>query len=113
MFSQPILSRGDRRVGYLIYKAFSNGDTLKSWQEAVSNLKIPYEQYLSEKSLNYSFPWNFIHHGISENYLKNEWKLAIKGKRSPICMQGCIRCNLCGSKKTEIKNNKCLIKVVN
>jgi len=113
MYTQPILSRGDRRIGNLIFKAFSKGDTLNTWRKAVLELCIPYDQYLSEKSLTYHFPWDFIHHGISDDYLKNEWKLALKGKRSPICMQGCIRCSLCENKKSEVENKRCLIKVMN
>jgi len=109
MFIQPILSRGDRSVGKILYSAFLNGNTYKAWKTEIINSDIS-EQYFKEKPISYIFPWEFINHGISRNYLENEWLLAKQGKLSPACFNGCVRCELC-KKIITYDDKKCQVKV--
>jgi len=111
MLIQPILSRGDRRVGNILYEAYKNGDTMKAWKDALKNSKISTEICTNEKPLNYIFPWEFINHGIDRKYLENEWKLARMGKTSPTCFNGCSRCNLCNN-TIKISEEKCQKKLM-
>jgi len=106
MIIQPFLSRGDRRVGKILYEAYINGDSENAWNKALKNSKIPNNIYLNEKPISYKFPWEFINHGINRKYLENEWKLSQKGLLSPPCSNRCSRCGLCKN-QININEKKC------
>ena len=46
--------------------------------------------------MNEVLPWDFIDNGIKKEFLKKEYKLALKEKESDICDVGnCDRCGVC------------------
>jgi len=99
LFIQPILSRGDRRIGNVIYEAYKNGDDVKSWKEALNKFSINYKIYFKEKKLNEILPWSMIDSGVNELYLKNEWKKALKSELSLPCeLYKCKKCGVCLNK---------------
>lgn len=103
---EGVLARGDRRVAAVIETAYKNGALYDSWSEHFHN-EIWMEAFetcgvdlnfytVRERSLDETFPWDFIDAGVSKDFLKREWLQAVKGQVTPNCRQ---RCSACGALK--------------
>ncbi len=101
---EAVLSRGDRRLGEVIYRAWKLGSTFDAWSEHFN-----YENWLrafSEtglepgfyahrvRSLDELLPWAHIDVGITTAFLKREYERAIEGRGTPDCRYQA--CNACG-----------------
>jgi len=102
---EAVLSRGDRRLGKVIYRAWQLGSTFDAWDE-----RFYYENWLrafEEAGLELSFyahrersrdevlPWAHIDTGVTGAFLKREYQRALKGKETSDCRyQPCITCGL-------------------
>jgi radical SAM family uncharacterized protein len=102
---EATLSRGDRRLGKVIYRAWQLGSTFDAWSEHFS-----YENWLrafNESGLEPSFyahrvrplnellPWAHIDIGVTTAFLKREYQRALEGKETPDCRyKGCNACGL-------------------
>ena len=75
-YIQSLLSRGDRRVGKILVTAHrSQGD----WGQALRETPINSDFYVyRRRDLDEIFPWDFIDHGISKEWLKEEYLTAMK-----------------------------------
>ena len=93
-YIQTLLSAGDRRVASILMHGHQcKGD----WSMAFRHSEINPDFFvLRQKGLDDNLPWDFIDHGIRKEYLKKEYKLALKEKESEICAVGdCNRCGVC------------------
>ena len=103
-FLEAVLSRGDRRLGKVIYRAWQLGSIFDGWGEHLN-----YQNWLSafeeaglepgfyaqrERSLDEPLPWACIDIGVTPAFLKREYRLAIEGKPTPDCRYKA--CNVCG-----------------
>ena len=101
---EAALSRGDRRLGKVIYRAWKLGSTFDAWNEHFN-----YENWLhafAESGLNPSFyaqrqraldellPWAHIDVGITTAFLKREYQRATEGRETSDCRHNA--CNACG-----------------
>ena len=102
---EAVLSRGDRRLGKVIYRAWQLGSTFDSWGEHFN-----YQNWLrafDESQLEPSFyahrqrpldellPWAHIDAGVTATFLKQEYQRAIDGKETPDCRyEACSACGL-------------------
>jgi len=101
---EAALSRGDRRLGKVIYRAWKLGSTFDAWSE-----QFNYENWLhafAETGLEPSFyaqrqrpldellPWSHIDVGLTTTFLKEEYQRAIDGRETPDCRYQA--CNTCG-----------------
>ncbi|MBA7603929.1 hypothetical protein ES703_11047 [subsurface metagenome] len=101
---EAALSRGDRRLGKVIYRAWQLGSTFDAWNEHFN-----YENWIgafNETGLNPSFyahrerpldellPWAHIDVGLTTAFLKQEYQRAIAGEETPDCRYNA--CNACG-----------------
>jgi len=102
---EAVLSRGDRRLGKVIYRAWKLGATFDAWDE-----RFDYQKWLrafEESGLEADFyarrerprdehlPWAHIDVGVSPDFLKREYQRAIEGKETPDCRtQACNKCGL-------------------
>ncbi len=101
---EAALSRGDRRLGKVIHRAWQLGSIFDSWSE-----HFKYANWLSafdeagldpafyaqrERSLDEPLPWAHIDVGITPAFLKREYQRAIKGEETPDCRHR--DCNVCG-----------------
>jgi len=109
---EAALSRGDRRMGKVIYQAWKLGSRFDAWSEhfnfdnwmkafAETGLDPAFYAY-RERSLDEVLPWSHIDSGVSEVFLKREWTKAFEGEDTPDCRSG--DCNACGLEK--FCNNK-------
>jgi len=101
---EAALSRGDRRLGRVIYRAWELGCRFDAWTEHFN-----YENWLRafadaglepafyacrERSLEELLPWSHIDTGITDAFLKQEYQRARQGKETPDCRHNA--CNACG-----------------
>ena len=101
---EAALSRGDRRLGKVIYRAWKLGSTFDAWNE-----HFKYENWLRaftdsglepgfyaqrQRALDEILPWTHIDVGISADFLKRECQRAIEGRETPDCRHNA--CSACG-----------------
>ncbi len=101
---EAALSRGDRRLGEVIYRAWKLGSTFDAWNE-----RFNYQNWLGafeqtglepsfyaqrERPLDELLPWAHIDVGVTSAFLKREYHRAIEGKETPDCRYQ--PCNACG-----------------
>jgi radical SAM family uncharacterized protein len=101
---EAALSRGDRRLGKVIYNAWKLGCRFDAWSEhfnfdnwlkafALAGLS-PDFYARRERPLNEILPWSHIDTGISDDFLKRELQRARAGQETPDCRHN--DCNACG-----------------
>jgi radical SAM family uncharacterized protein len=101
---EAVISRGDRRLGQVIHRAWQLGSTFDAWNERFvfdNWLKAFSESGLDpafyahrERSLDELLPWGHIDTGVPANFLKLEYKCALGGRPTPDCRYE--DCNACG-----------------
>ncbi len=101
---EAVLSRGDRRLGRVIRKAWRAGAVLDGWSEhfnyeiwrqAFEEAGIEPDFYARrQRSLDEILPWQHIDTGISPDFLKREYKAALDEKPTADCRTE--SCNTCG-----------------
>jgi radical SAM family uncharacterized protein len=101
---EAVLSRGDRRLGKVIYRAWQLGSTFDAWDEYFN-----YENWFRafnesglepgfyahrERPLDEPLPWAHIDMGVTIAFLKQEYQRAIEDRETPDCRNKA--CNACG-----------------
>ena len=101
---EATLSRGDRRLGKVIQRAWQLGARFDAWNELLD--WTAWRTALSEAGVDTSFyahrqrdefetlPWSHIDSGVSEAFLRGEWRKALAGETTPDCRLG--DCAVCG-----------------
>ncbi len=101
---EAVFSRGDRRIGKVIYRAWQMGCSFDAWSEhfnyaawlsAFNECGIDPAFYANrERGLDEVLPWSHITTGISGSFLKREYQKAVNGQETGDCRyEGC---NVCG-----------------
>jgi radical SAM family uncharacterized protein len=111
---EAALSRGDRRTGKAIYRAWELGCRFDAWTEHYNHEKWlqafadaglePGFYALRERSTEEVLPWSHIDVGVSEAFLKQEFRRALEEHATPDCRVDA--CNACGLEQTEVCRNK-------
>ena len=101
---EACVSRGDRRMGDVIYAAWKRGCRLDSWNEyfkfdqwlgAFADCGLTPDFYAyRERPYDELLPWQFIDAGVSQEYLKKENEKAKRGETTRDCRRGCNGCGL-------------------
>ncbi len=107
---EAVISRGDRRLGKVIHRAWKSGAVFDGWSEhfnyeiwlhAFKEVGLRPEFYTQRKRrLDEPLPWGHIDTGISPAFLKREYKLAMDEKLTPDCRLA--SCNNCGLKDFQL-----------
>lgn len=91
---EGIVSRGDRRVGEMIYRAWEKGCRFDGWDEtfehdkwieALNETGIDPQYMLGTIPVGARLPWDHIDVGLEDKFLEREWKKATKNRLSPPC----------------------------
>jgi len=101
---EAALSRGDRRLGKVIYDAWKSGSSFDAWDErfnhqnwldafAHNGLEPGFYAH-REHSLDELLPWSHIDTGVSSEFLKREYQRSLKGEETADCREQA--CNACG-----------------
>lgn len=106
---ETLMTRGDRSIGALVYRAWSYGARFDGWDEcfnlqrwltAAGELEIATEPYLSVIPDDQPLPWSVVSTGVSERFLEAERKKAFEALPTLDCRTGA--CNNCGVCEKEI-----------
>jgi radical SAM family uncharacterized protein len=101
---EAMLSRGDRRLAPVIQRAWQLGARFDAWNEFL--VWSAWQTALAEAGLDASFyanrqrddfetlPWSHIDSGVSQAFLRGEWRKALSGEITPDCRSG--DCAVCG-----------------
>ena len=98
------LSRGDRRLGRVIRRAWELGCKFDAWQDQhrhVSWLRAFEECGLDpdfynhrERGLDEVFPWDHIDVGLRKKFLREDYLMSIKGETRVDCRDKCFACGI-------------------
>lgn len=111
---EAVMARGDRRIGEVIRRAWELGCRFDAWSEMYSHEKWlqafkdsgiePGFYAARERSLDEILPWSHISAGVTEDFLKQEYKKAKSGEETPDCRVN--PCNACGLQETNTCREK-------
>ena len=115
---EAAMARGDRRLGKVIRRAWELGCKFDAWSEHYNHekwLKAFKDSGLEpgfyanrERPLDEIMAWSHIDAGVSEGFLKREYKRARSEEETPDCRDSA--CNACGLEGTESCREKRLFK---
>lgn len=103
-FLEACFSRGDRRLGRVLLRAFRKGCYLDGWTEVFSFEK--WMEAFREEGVDPAFyahrrrgkdeilPWDFVDSGITKEFLWREKEKAERGLTTRDCREGCNACGL-------------------
>ncbi|MBI2853277.1 MAG: TIGR03960 family B12-binding radical SAM protein [Chloroflexi bacterium] len=104
---EAVMSRGDRRLGNAVHRAWQLGCAFDSWSEcldlekwrrAFEDAGIDPDFYTQrQRDFDEVLPWSHIDAGVSTAFLKREYQRSLQGKATRDCRTEA--CNACGLEK--------------
>ena len=103
---EAVLSRGDRRMSQLIYRAYKNGAKFDAWDECLNmdtwhnsakelGLDLRNEA-LKVREIGSINPWDILDSGLLNKFLVEEWHKAVSVKETAPCTENtCHACGVC------------------
>jgi radical SAM family uncharacterized protein len=101
---EAFLSRGDRRLGPVILRAWQLGAKLDgwgehfnigAWRQAFAENNLDPEFYARRsRSMDEVFPWDHIDVGVRKNYLARDYAMSQKGETRVDCREYCFACGI-------------------
>lgn len=101
---EAVFSRGDRRLGDVLVRAFEAGCRFDSWKEhfdfgrwmrVFEEAGVDTAWYAErERNKDEVLPWDLIDTGVSKEYLWSEKQTADKAMTTPDCRKGCTGCGM-------------------
>jgi len=98
------LSRGDRRMADVIYRAWKMGAKFDAWNEhfnfqrwldAFSQAGIDPDFYSTrEREIDEAFPWDHVQSGVKKSLLLQDYEWSKEGKIRPDCREDCYACGI-------------------
>jgi hypothetical protein len=108
---EAFLSRGDRRLGDVIQRAWELGAKLEGWGEwfnfdawarAFEAFGLDMDWYARrERSLEEVLPWDHISAGLKKQFLADEYRHAYQGAVIDDCREHCFSCGILGQFKVQ------------
>ncbi|NQT57811.1 MAG: DUF2344 domain-containing protein [Bacteroidetes bacterium] len=109
-FIEGMISRGDERVGDVIFEAFRKGARLDAWDDYLNKdlwLEIIrscdwniLSEICRERDLNEKLPWDSVKLASSKSYLRTEYEKASRSEKTDICTLDCDhQCGVCSNPK--------------
>lgn len=103
---ETTLTRGDRSLGEVIFKAWEKGARfdgwnehfdLSRWTEAASECGVDLAPFTAPLSLDQPLPWDIVTMGLTKKFLVSERENAINEATVKDCRnKNCITCGVCG-----------------
>lgn len=98
------LSRGDRRLGQVIQRAWQLGakfdawgenDNMPLWRQAFTAIGMDPDFYAyRERGLDEILPWDHIHTGVTKAFLRRDLEWSKLGKTRRDCREQCYACGI-------------------
>ncbi|HEY40492.1 MAG TPA: TIGR03960 family B12-binding radical SAM protein [Dehalococcoidia bacterium] len=106
---EAALSRGDRRLGEVIRRAWELGSVFDAWDEhfkfdnwqrAFKDAGLEIDFYARrQRPFDEILPWSHIDIGVTTDFLKREYQRALECVQTPDCREGI--CSACGLELSE------------
>jgi hypothetical protein len=103
---EAFLTRGDRRMGDVIQRAWELGAKLEgwgeyfnfgAWQQAFADLRLDMDWYARRaRPLDEVLPWEHISAGVKKRFLAEEYQHAYQGGVVDDCREHCFSCGVLG-----------------
>ena len=103
-FLEACISRGDRRIGRVLKRAYERGCILDGWNEqfrfdewmaAFEDCGLDPAFYANrERSRDELLPWDFLDCGVTKSYLWHEKEKSDRAETTRDCRQGCNGCGI-------------------
>ena len=101
---EAALSRGDRRLGQVIHRAWQLGVKFDAWDEhldeglwwrAFAEAGLDPNFYARrDRSLDEVLPWDHIDVGVRKEFLVEEYQRSLRGETTIDCREGCVDCGV-------------------
>lgn len=103
---EAVISRGDRQIGEMIFKAFSQGATFdawddkfkpKLWRSVAESMGLDLEELAcTDREVGSTQPWDVVHIGLNNWWLVKEWEKALATLETAPCTENlCHACGVC------------------
>lgn len=101
---EGVLSRGDRKIGKLIYEVWKDGGTFDAWDDY-----LDYDRWMRafekcgldpafyshrERGTDEVLPWDHISVGVNKKFFQKEFEKAAQGQLTSNCMENCAGCGV-------------------
>jgi radical SAM family uncharacterized protein/radical SAM-linked protein len=104
-FLEGVFSRGDRRLAKLLQEAWKKGARLDGWSDhfhlatwlqAADSCRLDLNDYLRKREFSEILPWQHLHSGVDNAFLRDELDKAHNLLYTPDCRyHGCQKCGVC------------------
>jgi hypothetical protein len=101
---EAVLSRGDRRLGAAIHRAWQLGARFDGWSDQfeVEAWRQAFRETSTEigfytrrpRPLDEVFPWDLIDAGVSKEYLARDYQASQRGETRLDCREQCYACGI-------------------
>ena len=101
---EAVLSRGDRRLGAAIHRAWQLGarfdgwsDQFKveAWRQAFRETGLEPDFYARRpRPLDEAFPWDHLDAGVTKTYLARDYEASLRGEIHLDCREQCYACGI-------------------
>jgi hypothetical protein len=108
---EAVLSRGDRRLGAVIYRAWRLGarfdgwsDQFKveAWRRAFRESGLEIEFYARRpRALEEVFPWDHVDAGVTKKFLARDYEASLRGETRFDCREQCHACGILAAFREE------------
>ncbi len=103
-FLEAWLSRGDRRLAQVIYRAWEKGAKFDAWNDH-RNIDAWFQAFMDcelnpgfythrPRSIDEAFPWDHINIGVRKQFLIQDYQMSIKQQTRADCRQSCYACGI-------------------
>lgn len=103
---EALLSRGDRAMGKLIYRAWKRGAKFDGWSSelntdawtaAMAECGVAFSRVTDFPcSPDDALPWDHIQSGVTKLFLRRELKRSLTAEFTADCREKCMGCGVCG-----------------
>jgi len=103
---EGVFSRGDRRLGEVLLRAWKAGARFDSWgdkfrfelwQRAFQDEGLDPGTFLAALNLDSALPWDHMATGMTREFMRREYDRALKAETTPSCLdESCGACRGCG-----------------
>jgi radical SAM family uncharacterized protein len=108
---EAVLSRGDRRLGAVIHRAWQLGARFDGWSDQFqveawrqafreSGLEIGFYAW-RQRMQEELFPWDHIDAGVTKKYLAREYERSLRGETRLDCREQCYACGILSAFRAE------------
>jgi radical SAM family uncharacterized protein len=115
---EAAISRGDRRLGQVIHRAWQLGARFDAWDEvldmglweqAFGDVGLDPDFYARrERPLDEVLPWAHIDTGVKIEFLASECENGLKGETTLDCRERCLNCGILATFKDSMPELSCM-----